>query len=245
MAPTTVLVVPCFNEERRLRPEAFVELADAAWARVLMVDDGSTDGTRKVLDHLACAHPGTIEILALDRNVGKAEAIRRGLRSAEDAGADIVGYIDADLATPVEEMARLVGVLRARTDLSIVLGSRVGLLGHRIERSTTRHYLGRVFATASSAALGLAVYDTQCGAKVFRSGPALKSAVGEPFRSRWAFDVELLARLLHGPQAIDRNALLEVPLNRWSDVAGSKLGAAASARAVLDLAWIARAVRRG
>lgn len=240
---TTTLVVPCFDEERRLRPDAFVDLAEAASARVLMVDDGSTDGTRGVLDDLAGGHPGMIEVLALDHNVGKAEAVRHGLRRAGATGADIVGYIDADLATPVEEMARLVGVMRARPDLSIVLGSRVGLLGHHIERSTARHYLGRVFATASSAALGLPVYDTQCGAKVFRGGPALQAALGEPFRSGWAFDVELLARLLHGPHALDRSGLLEVPLTRWSDVPGSKLRPLASARAALDLVRIARSVR--
>ena len=95
----------------------------------------------------------------------------------------------------------------------------MALLGHRIERSWARHYLGRLFATASSQVLGLPVYDTQCGAKVFRDGPALRAALATPFTSRWAFDVELLGRLGTGA---DRR-FLEVPLERWHDVGGSKL----------------------
>ena len=89
-----------------------------------------------------------------------------------------------------------------------------------------RHYLGRAYATLASSALGITVYDTQCGAKVFRVNDALGAALAEPFRSAWAFDVELLHRLLHGSataEAIAEDALVEVPLTTWRDVGGSKL----------------------
>jgi hypothetical protein len=99
-----------------------------------------------------------------------------------------------------------------------------------------------VFATASSAVLGLAVYDTQCGAKVFRDGPALRAALAEPFSSRWAFDVELLGRLLAAGAAA--GSFVEVPLREWRDVAGSKLGPSAALAAALDLATVARTARR-
>ena len=80
----------------------------------------------------------------------------------------IVGYFDADLATPVAELERLLAVIGKDPQLEAVLASRVALLGHSIQRKPTRHYLGRLYATAASLALGVAVYDTQCGAKLFR-----------------------------------------------------------------------------
>ena len=80
----------------------------------------------------------------------------------------------------------------------VILASRVSLLGRRIVRSTRRHYLGRIFATLASRILRVAVYDTQCGAKLFRCAPALAAALRDPFLSRWVFDVELLGRLLTG-----------------------------------------------
>ncbi|MDQ1419024.1 MAG: hypothetical protein QOJ52_986, partial [Acidimicrobiaceae bacterium] len=83
-----------------------------------------------------------------------------------------------------------------------MLGSRIARLGSTIERTARRHLLGRVFATAASVALGCQVYDTQCGAKVFRVTPALTVALQRPFRSAWAFDVELQSRLLTGGPSV-------------------------------------------
>jgi len=226
------IVVPCFNEADRLDVEAFARLAELASARIITVDDGSTDDTGVVLAAAAREHD-TIEVLALAVNGGKAEAVRAGVRAAIADGKTIVGYFDADLATPVAEMARLVDLLADNEHLQVVMGARVGLLGHDIERSLRRHYLGRIFATVSSAVLDLPVYDTQCGAKAFRVTPALRAAVSRPFSSRWAFDVELLGRLRqHG---VSRDEMSEMPLRGWRDVDGSKLGPAAGIRAGVDL----------
>lgn len=247
MTSIATLVVPCFEEELRLDVDALRCLVDTYRLSLILVDDGSTDGTVDRLDSLAASRPDAISVLARPRNAGKGEAVRAGLQRALASGAPIVGYFDADLATPPAEIAALVGVAAERSDVAVVLGSRVSLLGHRIHRSPVRHYLGRVFATASSLVLGLQVYDTQCGAKVFRATPALDAAVGEPFRSRWAFDVELLARLARGSGTADgipADAMLEVPLREWSDVRGSKLGPRAAIRAGVDLARIAAAQRR-
>ena len=93
----------------------------------------------------------------------------------------------------------------------------------------------------SSVVLGLDVYDTQCGAKVFRDGPALRAALAQPFASRWVFDVELLGRLhggMAGAPGLPASAFLEVPLGEWRDVSGTKLGLRSAARAALDLARI-------
>ena len=85
----------------------------------------------------------------------------------------MLGYFDADLATPPGELLRMLDLLERRPDLSFVLASRVALLGRRITRRARRHYLGRVFATFASIFLQIPVYDTQCGAKVFRASPAI------------------------------------------------------------------------
>ena len=244
---SVAIVVPCFDEADRLDPDGLTELAKRAGATLVLVDDGSTDATAAVLQRLVDADPERFVLLSLPTNVGKGETVRRGLRAGMDGGADVVGYYDADLATPPAEMARLVGILQDRPELGVVMGARVGLLGHAIDRSMVRHYLGRVFATLSSVVLGLDVYDTQCGAKVFRAGPPLKAALAKPFTSRWVFDVELLGRLHQGSAGVDglpASAFLEVPLTEWRDVDGTKLSPRSGVRALADLLRIARSQRR-
>jgi glycosyltransferase involved in cell wall biosynthesis len=231
------IVIPCFNEEHRLDGGAVAELLADPRLDVIFVDDGSRDGTARRLAALCAAHPGRARAISLPENAGKAEAVRAGLRAALDAGASVVGYLDADFATPPSEMSRLLDELD-RTGAAAVLGSRIAYLGADIARHALRHYLGRVFATAASITLDLVVYDTQCGSKLFRDGPALRHALGARFSSRWAFDVELLGRLLAGgpgaPPLRDTD-LLEVPLRVWRDVRGSKLGAAGMLKAGGDL----------
>ncbi len=235
-----ILAIPCFNEERRLPRDAVRALVRDSDLDIVLVDDGSTDGTHDLLEALRREAPDRVALLALPANLGKAEAVRHGLLSALDR-ADIVGYADADFATPPEELIRLARVLRqSRADA--VLGSRIAFLGAHIERSPIRHYLGRVFATGASLALGRPVYDTQCGAKFIRVGAALRAALATPFRSRWAFDVELLGRLW---LADPHHQIVEEPLRRWVDVEGSKVRPAAMVRASAELLWIAKDLRRG
>lgn len=245
-----VVVVPCFNEAARLDDEALLGMLEQEGLELLLVDDGSTDDTRARLQALAARAPGRISVLALEGNRGKGEAVRRGLEQALLDGALRVAYLDADLSTPPAELVRMLQVLEERPDLDVVLGSRVRLLGRRIERHPLRHYLGRGFATAASLTLGLPVYDTQCGAKAFRRTPALLAALRTPFSTRWIFDVELLLRLLQGDEGtpgLGERAFLELPLKEWRDVRGSKLGPGAMVRAGVDLgrmALMARAKRR-
>ncbi|HVA03635.1 MAG TPA: glycosyltransferase [Acidimicrobiales bacterium] len=238
----TVIVVPCFNEERRIDERAFLAVASTGLVRLLFVDDGSTDGTGRLLARLADASEA-VEVLTMTENAGKAEAVRNGLLGAVRAGAAYVGYYDADMATPPEELLRLTRTLHARADLVGVLGSRVARLGSTIERGAVRHYLGRAYATVASMALGITVYDTQCGAKVFRVNDTFVASLAEPFRSSWALDVELLHRLLRGSAGapgLPVTSFEEVPLERWRDVPGSKMRIGAAVSALLDLAVIAR-----
>jgi hypothetical protein len=102
----------------------------------------------------------------------------------------------------------------------MVIGSRVQLLGRRITRSTVRHYAGRIFATCASLVLGLPVYDTQCGAKLFRATPVLACILDRPFTSHWIFaDVELLARYLDAARTDGHRApelIYELALKTWA-----------------------------
>ncbi len=244
-----VIVVPCFNEAKRLDRDAFLALAAQPSIRLVFVDDGSTDSTGTLLRSLADASDH-IDVLSLETNQGKAEAVRLGMGRALESPDPFIGYYDADLATPPSELLRLVASMDARPDVECVLGARVALLGTVVERRPARHYAGRLFASAASTALGVQVYDTQCGAKVFRAGAALRAAVELPFRSRWAFDVELLDRLLRGGPAVPAirpEQFLEVPLQAWRDVSGSGMSLRGGLEAFLDvgrIGWQRRTLRR-
>ncbi|HVI22271.1 MAG TPA: glycosyltransferase [Myxococcales bacterium] len=219
MPSATTVVIPCYNEAVRLPKDRVLALADSG-IHVLLVDDGSTDGTALVLRLLAQSRPGRVSILERPGNCGKGEAVRAGFLAALKSGSRIVAYLDADFATPVEEMIRILNELKSGSARA-ALGSRIAVLGAQIERRAIRHYLGRIFATFASMVLRLPVYDTQCGAKAFRASPALLAALAEPFHARWAFDVELIGRLLAA--GLTQDDFLEVPLRRWVDVAGSRL----------------------
>jgi glycosyltransferase involved in cell wall biosynthesis len=240
-------VIPCYNEAERLDTAAFLAFcAGEPAVTLLFVNDGSSDDTARVLGELRAARPEQIDVYSLDRNRGKAEAVRQGLLAALRGGAPVVGYLDADLATPLVEMSRLIRFVGERPDVDVLLASRVALLGRSIERAPARHYLGRVFASAASLMLHLRVYDTQCGAKLFRRTDALAAALAEPFLSRWIFDVELIGRLLAAP-APSRLAparVREEPLLAWRDVKGSKLRGHHMAAAVRDLVRVGRDLAR-
>lgn len=229
MAPTQgcVVVVPCYNEAGRLQPHRFSEfLARNHGINFFFVNDGSRDETLRLLESLRAENPDRICVLDKQPNGGKAEAVRSGMLAAIDKDAAVTGYWDADLATPLEVIPQLVAKLADDSKLEMVFGSRVRLLGHAIHRKTLRHYLGRCFATGVSIVLGLPVYDTQCGAKLLRVTPALRSILASPFQSRWIFDVEIIARFLafhKGDRSFALQAIYENPLPRWEDVAGSKV----------------------
>ena len=226
------VVIPCYNEAKRLRLDAFGAFLRGPASRnieLLFVNDGSRDATLSVLQTLRSHFPDKVRVLDKQPNAGKAEAVRHGMLHAIYGGeAEITGFWDADLATPLEQIPDMAEMLAARPNLMMVFGARVRLLGRAIHRQPLRHYLGRCFATVASSALRLPIYDTQCGAKLFRITPELKTALADPFQSRWIFDVELLARfqVLHkGNPDLLKEQVYEYPLPEWTDVAGSKVAA--------------------
>ena len=231
------LVVPCFNEAARLDVDAFRTFQlPGHQLEFVYVNDGSTDNTLQIIQAL----PGTV--VNLEKNSGKAEAVRRGILAALDRTPDYVGFWDADLATPLSELPGMMEIAETRSAIQMVFGARVRLLGREISRQPARHYFGRVGATLISSSLGLAVYDTQCGAKLFRATQETREVFSTPFLSRWIFDVEIIARFVQrwGRDRVSKS-LYEYPVTRWHDVKGSKVKSRDFIRALRDLWKIHRA----
>lgn len=243
--PLCLIVVPCFNEGSRLQVTGFTDfLRKVEGINFLFVNDGSRDNTLAVLQTIRSGREDRIQILDNQENAGKAEAVRAGLlRAIEQGYGTYVGFWDADLSTPLEVIPDFVALLNASDRLQMVFGSRIRLLGRDIARRAGRHYLGRVFASFASITLRLPIYDTQCGAKLFRVTPELASILKETFLSRWVFDVEILARYIafyQGSVSYLRDSIYEFPLPRWYDVAGSKVRPGDFFRAAIDLFRIHR-----
>ena len=243
------VVVPCYNEELRLHTESFtlfLSSNEPSWQRIrfLFVNDGSRDNTLSILGKFAALRPDRVSVLDKQPNGGKAEAVRVGMLHAMSQGdTAYTGFWDADLATPLAQIPDLLRMLVSRPEILMVFGARVRLLGRAIHRQAARHYLGRVFATVVSLLLRLPIYDTQCGAKLFRVTPEFQEILARPFLSRWIFDVEILARFIARHTA-DRtyvhDAIYEFPLPTWTDVAGSKVGSLDFIKAFGELMTIYR-----
>jgi glycosyltransferase involved in cell wall biosynthesis len=227
--PTTcTIIIPCYNEEHRLDAASFRGFAASNLdVSFLFVDDGSRDNTLGMLRELVETNPSRLSLLHLRENRGKAEAVRNGLLAATQTRPTYVGFWDADLATPLSTIRGFKELLDSRSDIEMVFGARVHLLGRSVRRRLARHYAGRVFATVAAFALGVGVYDTQCGAKMFRVSSGLVDRLTEPFIGGWIFDVEMIAREIRArrnttmPRA--DQIIYEYPLTEWQDVAGSKI----------------------
>jgi glycosyltransferase involved in cell wall biosynthesis len=240
--PKIAIVVPCYNESMRLKSEEFENyLRDKTNVSFIFVNDGSTDNTLEIINQLCSVAPRQMLCKHLEKNKGKAEAVRQGFLMAIDLGFANIGYWDADLSTPLYLIDRLSEKLES-DGITIVMGSRIRILGCDIKRKARRHYLGRVFATLASLILDLYVYDTQCGAKIFKNNSELKTVFAHPFLVDWIFDVEILARFKVIRQLNDSNLLqhttLEYPLDEWADIGGSKVRFIDFFKAIMELTKI-------
>lgn len=235
--PGLAIIIPCYNEEFRLKADAIGQLILLAGdGTVFLVNDGSKDNTLEILNRMAGAFPGRVSVISSPKNQGKARAIASAVRQVHASGAfHYIGYMDADFSTPPEEFVRLYRILREQ-DAAFIFGSRIKTLNSGIRRKPFRHLAGRTISTIIDLHFQLGIYDTQCGAKIF-SSRVLDAAFGAPFYCSWLFDVEIFIRLkakglLQGG--------IEQPLYGWKDIQGSKLSFKTFPKILGELVTLAR-----
>jgi hypothetical protein len=233
------LVIPCYNEAKRLNSLSFLKALEINPSLTLLfVNDGSTDNTLSVIEKLCVNNPARALKISLIKNSGKAEAVRQGmLYLSKSDKYDVIGFWDADLAVPLSEINDFIQIFNKNLNIKAVIASRVHLAGRLIERVHLRHYFGRLFATIVDLTFDIRVYDTQCGAKLFDS-QILKAALEEPFFTNWIFDVELIIRLT---RMLNNNWwLYELPVNEWRNVSGTKRSFSAYMTAFVDYLILVR-----
>lgn len=229
-------MIPCFNEELRINEQEYLNFSGAYPDHlILFINDGSTDNTQRLVEKLISQRTN-VKLFSQEKNNGKAEAVRNGIRHALDNFSfRFIGFMDADLSTPLQECLVLKKELENNPELVMVMGSRVQMLGKVIRRNLFRHWFSRIIATLICKVLDEAVYDTQCGAKLF-SKSAAEKLFNDKFLSSWLFDVEILARLKkHAGHEKFKLSVKEVPVSEWTEKENSKLKYHSVFRVLLDL----------
>lgn len=222
MNPKLLIIIPFYNESFRISMKDYDKMfKNFSEIDFLLVDDKSNDDTLLILKQFSDKY---LNVFLLEKlmNSGKAESIRQGVLQFNISKYNYVGYLDADLATPILEMKKMFDFIKRNNHFSIVMGSRIKLLGNNVQRSLVRHYFGRIFATIiSQIILKTPVYDTQCGAKIIDAKLALELFL-EPFITKWLFDVEILLRF-NKKDSDCFNKVAEIPLDTWIEKGNSKI----------------------
>ncbi len=229
--PALSVVIPCYNEEQRLprtleQVERYLDGRHASY-ELILVDDGSVDGTRRVMD-AAAERNRSVRLEALPHNRGKGRALAVGVDSAR--GRQIL-LTDADLSTPIEELDKLQAALR--NGAGIAIASRA-LRGSRVEVSQPlyRVIMGKAFNLIVQAVLLPGIWDTQCGFKLFRGDVAHLVFAGL-VTDGFGFDPEVLYRARR--QGVK---IVEVPVV-WRNSAPTKVSALRSSLDMLKhVLWI-------
>jgi dolichyl-phosphate beta-glucosyltransferase len=213
--PDLSIVIPCYNEEQRL-PRTIEQIERYLDGRgityeLILVDDGSTDGTRKIMDAAAERNP-RVRLEALPQNRGKGRALAEGVAAAK--GSEIL-VTDADLSTPIEELEKLQAELSKGAGVAIA--SRA-LRGSRVEVSQPiyRVLMGKAFNLMVQIVLLPGIWDTQCGFKLFRADVAHEVFAGLT-TDGFGYDPEVLYRAKrHGVR------IAEIPVV-WRNSAPTKV----------------------
>ncbi|MBL8213878.1 MAG: glycosyltransferase family 2 protein [Bryobacterales bacterium] len=226
------IVIPAYNEERRLPAtlavlDSFLGQESFSFLEILIVNDGSRDGTAALVEEYARTHP-RYRLLNNPGNRGKGYSVRHGMLEAR---GEWVLFSDADLSAPIEEWTKLAGAAE-KQGAAVAIGSRAldrSLVG--VHQPAFREYMGRFFNLVMRMSTGLPFADTQCGFKLYR-----RDAAREIFKRQlldgFSFDVEdlMIAKLLG-------YKVVEVPV-RWNDVQGTKVSMLHGAKSFGDLLQI-------
>lgn len=245
MALQFCIVVPCYNEEDRLNLDLFeTYLQQHPEICFAFINDGSKDKTLELIQAFSARLPQQVRAVDLSQNSGKAEAVRQGMLAAlEWKDFEYIGFWDADLATPLSQIELLLRNIQKRPGHLMVLGSRIPRLGSKVKRNPKRRFFGRLFANIISLMMGVKIQDTQCGAKIFDS-TVVAELFEQGFITKWFFDVELLVRLSKKDGGTDlQKVALEVSLEHWEEVDGSKISFSTFLKVPLDLWRIYRNYR--
>ena len=233
------IIIPAFNEESRLPGtiqalKRYLGMQIFDFLEVVVVDDGSRDGTAALVARAAATWP-VLRLLRNPENRGKGYSVRNGML---DAKGDWVLFTDADLSTPIEEVEKLL-VAVERDGADVAIGSRAldrSLVS--VHQSMMREFSGRFFNLVMRAVARLPFHDTQCGFKLFRR-EAAQAVFSRVQIDGFGFDVEaLFIARKRGFKTI------EVPV-RWADVEGTKVSMASGLNAFADLARIRGNAVRG
>lgn len=243
MQERITMVVPLFNEAGRWDTGYWRSMMGIPSTHWLFVDDGSTDNTNSIVTTFAKSDGA--QLLTLAGNRGKGNAVRLGLLKALESPGLGVGFMDGDGAFHPDDVQAVLTTLLANGNangrqeaLESVWGARVALAGREINRRTSRHYVGRIIATAISQGLPGVPYDTQCGLKVFSPSSALHECLAQAFATDWFFDVEILQRWIRITGKPMR--IWEQPLMHWRDVPGSKISLTSSVQVAREVTFITR-----
>ncbi len=218
------IVVPCYNEFERLPKDDFISfIKKYSECIIVFSDDGSTDNTIQVLNEIKSECPERVYINSLQKNAGKAAAVRKGILYCyeNNLSFDKIAFLDSDLATSLKACLKVSKNIKKK--VIFAFASRIQKIDNRIDRKLYRHLIGRGVATVISIILGLNVYDTQCGCKIFKRELA-EEIFKEKFISKWLFDVELFFRIKHLHAGIEMSDIArEIPLKEWIDKDDSKV----------------------
>ncbi len=234
------VVIPCYNEGNRLSSALFKDFIDKnVGYHLCFVNDGSTDHTLEVLEKLRKGNEESISIFNCEKNGGKAEAVRQGIRYlSQQNDFDFIGYLDADLSTDFRDFDDLVKTI-GNSDFKIVSGSRITRMGANIAKDSARKVISKTINLIIQSILGMPFKDTQCGAKVMDKEIA-SLMFKNKFRTKWLFDVEIFMRMRkHYGKKNAKNMICEQPLKRWIHADGSKLSMKDSIRIIGQLGQIA------
>jgi len=217
------IVIPCYNEYERLPVSEFRSFLEShRQVRLCFVNDASTDKTLNVLKEIQADFTKQVNVLSNQKNLGKAESVRYGMLHAyEENTSNAYAYLDADLATSLEECHSLLQYIEV--GLSFVFSSRILKIGSVVDRKFARFLSGRIIATFISHILNIKVYDTQCGCKIFKKD-LIQLLFQDNFISKWLFDVEIFSRMLcHYGKETALAKMEEVPVKKWIDRGESKV----------------------